>query len=399
MPHVDEGQLHALLDGAFAEREAQALHDHIAACAQCAAQLEQARSLRERSRAILTAAQPLRLGTPPFEAVIAQAQQRSSTRRLLLLGPTRLAWAATVVLALGIGWFTRDLAVRQLPTESASSARNKEEVSAPAAAPAGAPTVSAATEPSVFRTDKAADVTGKLEQNERRPAEGFAAPPALDRAAKVSEPRRESKDAERDESMRKPVGAITNANVQTLPQGQRQAQVQLPGPVPSQVQGQMQSADSRAGQAGQAAGRALAPTAQIPPGVVTQFRDANTPLQWQYVSLQRAEQMVGRRVLRVPDLEIISVGVASSATGFLVRAIQRLPDNGLLELHQQPQVAQAPALVQERAQSELRAGAREATSADAIGGSVLTLQRQDVVLTGRAFVSVDSLRVLLQRVR
>ena len=93
MSHVDEGMLHAYLDGELPAPERAALEIHIAQCATCSARLTEERSLIERASAVLSAARPSERPAP-----------RRRGRRIL---GARLpfAWAATVVLALGIGYY------------------------------------------------------------------------------------------------------------------------------------------------------------------------------------------------------------------------------------------------------------------------------------------------------
>ena len=93
MSHVDEGTLHAYLDGELPAPERAALEVHIAQCTSCSARLTEERSLIERASAVLSAARPSERPAP-----------RRRGRRIL---GARLpfAWAATVVLALGIGYY------------------------------------------------------------------------------------------------------------------------------------------------------------------------------------------------------------------------------------------------------------------------------------------------------
>ncbi len=101
MSHVDEGTLHAYLDGELSPPERAALEIHIAQCAPCSARLAEERSLIERASAVLGAARPSERPAPPLNEL---ASPRRRGRRIL---GARLpfAWAATVVLALGIGYY------------------------------------------------------------------------------------------------------------------------------------------------------------------------------------------------------------------------------------------------------------------------------------------------------
>ncbi len=109
MSHVDEGTLHAYLDGALdalPAAEAARVREHLATCEVCTARLEEERALRDEAAAILAGAAPDAIEPPPFEELRARARVREGTpgfgRRL-----ARLAWAASVVLAIGAGWMLR----------------------------------------------------------------------------------------------------------------------------------------------------------------------------------------------------------------------------------------------------------------------------------------------------
>jgi hypothetical protein len=131
MPHVDDGTLHALLDGALrAEDPARAdvVEAHLDTCPDCRALRDRAAALRADATGILAALEPD--ARPDFQEVLARAGHgvaapgtgASETagaaalpggRAGRLRGQARatraMAWAATVVLALGTGYLIRDL--------------------------------------------------------------------------------------------------------------------------------------------------------------------------------------------------------------------------------------------------------------------------------------------------
>ena len=105
MSHVDDGELTAYADGAYpaGERDALRISAHLSACDNCRNRLEQAQMLRDRASEILGLATPAARATPSFEALEAQvATSARQTHRNY-----NLAWAATIILALGLGWFGR----------------------------------------------------------------------------------------------------------------------------------------------------------------------------------------------------------------------------------------------------------------------------------------------------
>lgn len=124
MSHVDEGLLHAYLDGALHADDpvrADAVAAHIDACDDCRARLEQAAALRAEADALIELAVPGELAMPPFEEIAARAEtvedgetqlprRVPATRPASVAWTRRLAWAASVVIALGMGWWARDLA-------------------------------------------------------------------------------------------------------------------------------------------------------------------------------------------------------------------------------------------------------------------------------------------------
>ncbi len=106
MSHVDEGTLHAYLDGELpAGPERRALEVHLMSCTTCRSALQEARALREKSVSILEKSVPKpAVAAPPFEEIVARAQARSSGHAARRLSRMRaLAWAATIVVAAGVG--------------------------------------------------------------------------------------------------------------------------------------------------------------------------------------------------------------------------------------------------------------------------------------------------------
>ena len=114
MSHVDEGTLHAYLDGELPPSERTSLEAHIAQCATCRALLADERALLERSIALLASARPAERPVPPFEQVRRAPRRRPWYRR------TPVAWAASIVLAIGLGYCLRDTSYSFKSVPSAS---------------------------------------------------------------------------------------------------------------------------------------------------------------------------------------------------------------------------------------------------------------------------------------
>ncbi len=100
MSHVDDGTLHAYLDGELAPAEAQGVDAHLAQCPACRGRVEEERALISRAGELLALAAPPERAVPPFRAGDIRPLKRLWWRARL-----PLAWAATVVLALGIGTY------------------------------------------------------------------------------------------------------------------------------------------------------------------------------------------------------------------------------------------------------------------------------------------------------
>ncbi len=100
MQHLDEGTIHAWLDGGLAPNEANAAEAHVAACEQCARAVAEARGLIAASSRILGALDdvPAVQGTTDgLSLPVARARRRSWLRR----GGIGYAAAATALLAVG----------------------------------------------------------------------------------------------------------------------------------------------------------------------------------------------------------------------------------------------------------------------------------------------------------
>jgi hypothetical protein len=108
MPHVDEGTLHACLDGALdalsdagelpGGATAADVMEHLRSCADCRARLEAERSIREGAGVVLRDARLSDVDVPPFAEL--PRVQRARRARWLPLG-----WAASILLAVGAGWW------------------------------------------------------------------------------------------------------------------------------------------------------------------------------------------------------------------------------------------------------------------------------------------------------
>jgi len=118
MPHINDGQIHAWLDGALEAHERARIEEHIAGCAECRSRVDEEREIIAAASRILAVAAPPALDAPPFPNLRAPRRPR----RGLLSDPMRLAWAASLVLALGIGWLGRSWIASDMRSEASVEA-------------------------------------------------------------------------------------------------------------------------------------------------------------------------------------------------------------------------------------------------------------------------------------
>lgn len=182
MPHVDEGTLHALLDGALSAEEptrAEAVEAHLRSCPDCRARLERADDVRGQAAGILAALEP-EAAAPDFEEVLVRSGQGSApgtgaadgdraarpttdpARQALARRARRtrgLAWAATLVIALGTGYLLgQEFGFMDAPEQGLTD--NALPQAAPASdAPAGAASPEAAAPPPGPITGRSAEPT------------------------------------------------------------------------------------------------------------------------------------------------------------------------------------------------------------------------------------------------
>jgi putative zinc finger protein len=119
--HLDEGTIHAWLDGALDAEEAARVERHAAECGSCAAAVAEARGLVAGASRILTALDRVPGGVVPKAAGSADVVRARRTRSLwatLHLTPARAAAAALVVVAAGTA-----LVLNNMPNATRSAAK------------------------------------------------------------------------------------------------------------------------------------------------------------------------------------------------------------------------------------------------------------------------------------
>lgn len=199
MSHLDDGMIHELLDGEIASSELPPISAHLASCAECRARLERAQALMAEADELIEV-----LDIPA--AVDAPATVVTPIRR-----PQRwvapLAWAASLVLAVGVGYAARGNLL-QIPPEkfvavnAPTQATDKtvapppsvatREVTPPASAPARLeqPAAKASAAPPVEQTGALAEATKPIDESRQRresaPPPAAPVPPATAAASGAS---------------------------------------------------------------------------------------------------------------------------------------------------------------------------------------------------------------------
>src|SRR5437762_370202 len=115
MSHVDDGTLHAYLDGELSPAEVQGVEAHLAQCPACRGRLDEERALITRAGELLALAAPPDRELPPFRVGDVKPPTHPWWKARL-----PLALAATLVLALGIGTYLGK-GVEQVPQAPTAS--------------------------------------------------------------------------------------------------------------------------------------------------------------------------------------------------------------------------------------------------------------------------------------
>ncbi len=163
MPHLDEGQLAALFDNELEPDEKRAAETHLASCAECRALWDQTRDFAGEADRLVAKLEPPPLNRPkPAIVTTPPAPNSAATPRRLLPWRT-VAWAASVLCAVGLGYSLRSAArdttdmAGALPTSQPIPAERADKAMAPGTAATGAPTgASAEAAPAATRDERPA---------------------------------------------------------------------------------------------------------------------------------------------------------------------------------------------------------------------------------------------------
>ncbi|MEO8226300.1 MAG: zf-HC2 domain-containing protein [Gemmatimonadota bacterium] len=102
MRHIPEEELHAYLDQALSRAQCVEIESHLAGCAGCGSLRDGIAALRDRTTALLATLSPPRGFTPAIDLLQERATARSARRHHVRRAA---AWAASIVFAVGIGWW------------------------------------------------------------------------------------------------------------------------------------------------------------------------------------------------------------------------------------------------------------------------------------------------------
>ena len=106
MRHIPDDELHAYLDQALSRSQCVEIESHLATCLGCRHERDSIAALRDRTTALLATLAPPRRIVPSYELL----SERAATRSARIAGRWRAAaWAASMLLAVGLGWGARSM--------------------------------------------------------------------------------------------------------------------------------------------------------------------------------------------------------------------------------------------------------------------------------------------------
>ncbi len=397
MQHLDDGTLQGLLDGprsGLSDAERAAAEEHLASCELCARRLSELDALSERTETLLSEPASADVTVPPYENVVARADRDDSTDRQRRGRPEErvrglayrmrkrwraAAWAASVVLAVGIGW----LANGQHRSSDAETERAvADEVGADTLVVSSSVAVVEAGTDSTGRSDTLATfVRGRVTDDSGKPlagaqvsvqGTGVGALTNRDGAFELSVKPNADDSITRDVTLKAQMIGYAEASQTLAARGGRVVSTDFRlTPQPVALEGMVVSA---VGDTTRSQGRSLGSRMDAP--VVDSSR-----FPWRSVSAAVAQDEAGFRPLTVPGLRVLRIEVGRDEATPLVRILQELDDGGRLEL-----------VEASGSQSPDRYLASDARSRASV-------RRGDVWVAATAPLSRDSLTALLGRLK
>src|SRR5688500_7938298 len=146
MRHVDEDTIHAWLDEQIPEpAEAAWIEEHLRECGACGARLATERATFERAQMLLAATAPPG-ERPAFDALVAKAGRGASPSEATSVAALtrgrkgrwliQAGWAASVAIAVGLGWTARELTGGDSPRQESAPLIAEQSAASPSEPPA-----------------------------------------------------------------------------------------------------------------------------------------------------------------------------------------------------------------------------------------------------------------------
>jgi hypothetical protein len=338
MSHVDDGTLHAYLDGELPAVEQARVEAHVADCPACRARLEEERALIERASHLLGLAQPPERAAPPLH----QLRQPRLIWRLRF----PLAWAASLVLAVGLGYYAAGAGRTYSSFESLATSDST----------------------------AASNVLGYRDR-------------ALGTPAESKGPQRE---AERQRARAADANQVDELALASKTRALAEAAPSVSNAQPA-VREEQQVADSaaRAPVAAAPAAPRPNPSANLDAAVVTGAAAQPGAAEWPIIEREPARRLLGADPVGVPGLPVRTIRRSPSGDGVVV-VEQQVDSATVIQLFQQRVATQEGVLVRGAAP----AAAQGAFKREALARFVGSLR---VEITGR--LAVDSLNKLLEQAR
>jgi Putative zinc-finger len=166
MRHIPEEELHAYLDQGLSRSQCVEIESHLAACSSCQASRDAIAALRDRTTALLAKLAPPRGFPPAFESLRRRAAVQATARRRRI---QVVAWAASLIVAVGLGWMANYLLTARANPPSELARRSV------APLPITAPEIPAAAIPAIRSAPlRSLPVTRRVSQ--RRPTPTVSTP-------------------------------------------------------------------------------------------------------------------------------------------------------------------------------------------------------------------------------
>lgn len=376
MSHVDDGWIHAWLDGALLpdDPERVKLEAHLAECDECRARVDAEREIRDRATGILGTVAPDAVRVEPFEKMIAarkaarDAAEKEGREAEPVPGkvdgatpiteaPRRrprmipLAWAATLVMAVTAGWFARSLMpMRSVPMESAADVE--------------------LTEGAVQEQPSVASPVAEEEATTPPPA--TPVPGAREGAELQEDPRRDAGQAGRmafadtQAARTEAVARAQDPDAATVRRSNEETRRLAESITADEVRMDRMTITGAAGNLITVPG----PPDESSAAVLANIATAT----WVSVSEDEAAARLGRVPARIAGLPIDSLQAARHAESWLIRVVQRLESGEDAEVVQWQEAIQLEQLVvtgeAERQARGLQTAAADSAARQAAGDSV-----------------------------